>query len=313
MKITLNRPSIIKEAEGSRCILKKVNGPLSIIPECILFFIVLILTSIVYGLGGDFIAGLLYGITHGGGTVDDAYNWVYYTPISLMSEALWTLSVLLVAYIWQKRTPRTHGFVKKNAVRDYAIGLVAGFAMFSAAVGICVATGALSLKAASNVNYSLIGIFAIGWFFQGMAEEVMCRGFFLVSLARKNNLVVAVLGNSLAFAALHLANPGIGALPLVNLTLFGICASVFFIKTGNIWLVSAMHSIWNAVQGNFYGILVSGGFTGPTIFNSTIDTGKTLINGGDFGLEGGLAVSIVLVITIIIGLLIPGVDDKKAE
>ena len=314
MKLTLDRPQIIKEAENSRCFLKIKNGYISLIPECLIFLLVMIVFTMGQALGVNLLGIGLYVLIHGKMDSPDVINsWEYMSPISLMSELFATLAILLFAFLWQKRKPRTLGFVKKNAVRDYVIGLGAGFVMFTAAVGICLATGALSLKAATNVNYLLICVYAIGWIFQGMAEEVMCRGFFLVSIARKNNLVIAILGNSIAFAALHLGNDGIGILPLINLTLFGICASVFFIKTGNIWLVSAMHSIWNAVQGNLYGILVSGGDTGPTILNATINTGKSLINGGDFGLEGGLAVTIVLIITTFVGLLIPSANGKKAE
>lgn len=310
MKLTLDRPQIIKEAESSRRFLKFDNKILCLIFECLIFLAVTIVFQIGQTLGSNILGIGLYVISHGGmDSIEKINNWEYLEPIMIASEIFATLAIILFAFLWQKRKPRTLGFVKKNAFRDYAIGLGAGFVMFTAAVGICVITGALSLKAASNVNYALIGAYAIGWFFQGMAEEVMCRGFFLVSLARKNNLVIAILGNSLAFAALHLGNDGIGTLPLINLTLFGICASVFFVKTGNIWLVSAMHSIWNAVQGNLYGILVSGGSTGPTILTSTIDQGKTLINGGNFGLEGGLAVTTVLIITTLIGLVIPSKKD----
>ncbi len=99
--------------------------------------------------------------------------------------------------------------------------------------------------------------------------------------------------NAAAFAALHLLNPGISLLAVVNLTLFGIFASVCFIKTENIWLVGALHSVWNLVQGNVYGIKVSGMETSCTVFSSAMTEGMELLNGGDFGLEGGLAVTIV--------------------
>lgn len=299
MRITLERPQIIIEAEKSRSILSFKHKYESLIPEFILFFCFFVVSTVAYAIGTEVIA---YALNIG----DE-----YYSPISLIAQLIMTLLIILLAFLWQGRKPRTLGFVKKNAFRDYLIGLGAGFVMFSAAVGICVLTGALTLSKTSNVNYALLVVFCLGWLFQGMAEEVLCRGFFLVSLARKHNLVIAVLGNSLAFAALHLGNDGIGFLPMVNLTLFGICASIYFIKTGNIWLVSAMHSIWNLVQGNLYGILVSGGFVGPTFFSSTIDESKTIINGGAFGLEGGLAVTIVLVISILIGLYIPSCDKSK--
>ena len=100
--------------------------------------------------------------------------------------------------------------------------------------------------------------------------------------------------NVLLFAMRHLGNDGVSPLALINLTLFGIFASVYFIKSGNIWGIGAFHSIWNLAQGNFYGIRVSGIVTTCSVLASSPVEGRSLINGGSFGLEGGLAVTVVL-------------------
>ena len=148
---------------------------------------------------------------------------------------------------------------------------------------------------------------------QGMAEEVLCRSYFLVSIGRRYPMWVAVLLNALFFAALHLANNGISVLAFVNLTLFGIFASVYFIKRGNIWGIGAIHSIWNFVQGNFYGIRVSGIETSCTVFDSVSVDGRAWMNGGAFGLEGGLAVTIVLVAATLLMLSQPAKDAVVEE
>ena len=113
-------------------------------------------------------------------------------------------------------------------------------------------------------------------------------------------MAVAIFLNSAAFAALHLFNPGIAPLAIINLTLFGVFASVCFIKTENIWMVGAIHSVWNLAQGNIYGIKVSGMETSCSLFASTAAEGRGLFHGGAFGLEGGLAVTIVLTVATLI-------------
>ena len=70
----------------------------------------------------------------------------------------------------------------------------------------------------------------------------------------------------------------------MNLTLFGVFASVYFIKRGNIWGIGAIHSIWNFAQGHFYGIKVSGMDSSCSLLNSVFVDGKDLINGGNFGI-----------------------------
>jgi len=60
-------------------------------------------------------------------------------------------------------------------------------------------------------------------------------------------------------------------------------------------------------------LLKSGGTTGyETVLNFTPTSGGTLINGGAFGLEGGLAVTIVLVVATTLMLLIRGKRDTKS-
>lgn len=124
-----------------------------------------------------------------------------------------------------------------------------------------------------------------------------------MSIARKDTRVwLGIIVSSIAFAALHLGNSGISPLALVNLALFGVFAGVYFIQRGNIWGVAAIHSIWNFAQGNIFGILVSGNDFGITIFEATINEEMTLVNGGDFGLEGGILTTIVLVVATVITL-----------
>ena len=132
----------------------------------------------------------------------------------------------------------------------------------------------------------------------------------MVSFGRRYPMAAAVIANAVIFAALHLLNPGIAPLAIVNLILFGIFASCYFIRKGNIWGIGAFHSVWNLVQGNFYGIKVSGTTTSCTVFSSTAVGGREIINGGAFGLEGGLAVSLVLIAGI---LLLCFVKGKKTS
>lgn len=220
-----------------------------------------------------------------------------YMVLALLSDIMLIAVVLLFCRVLQKRGPASLGFTRKGMGREYLAGAGFGFVAFSAAVLLCVVTGSLRLEGLSPAfRPGMLLLLLAGYLVQGMAEEVLCRGYFMVSFARRWPLWAAVAANALAFAALHLANKGIGVLALVNLVLYGVFASLYFIKRGNIWGIGAFHSLWNFVQGNFYGVLVSGNATECTLFQSTAVEGRELINGGAFGLEGGLAVTVVLAV-----------------
>lgn len=245
-----------------------------------------------------------------------AVNSDLFTIFSLFATGIMIVIVLLFCRLMQKRDAKTLGFVKKGCGLEYFKGIAVGFLMFSAAVAICILTGSLKLAGGGDrFVLSAFLLFAAGYMVQGMAEEVLCRGYFMVSLGRRYPMGTAVFVNAAAFAALHLLNPGIGFLPVLNLFLFGFFASVCFIKTENIWLIGALHSVWNLAQGNVYGIKVSGMETSCTIFSSVMTIGRKIFHGGSFGLEGGLAVTLVLLagIAVLLSLLNKNKKDLAVE
>ena len=223
------------------------------------------------------------------------------TITMLFANAGIILVTLLFCKLIQKRKVTTVGFQKPGMWKEYLCGLGVGFVIFSVAVLLCVVTGSLKFQGLSaTFSIGIFVLFLLGFMIQGMAEEVLCRGYFLVSVGRRYPLAVGIIANSVIFAALHLLNAGISVLAFINLILFGVFASVYFIKRGNIWGIGALHSIWNLAQGNVYGIRVSGMQSACSILSSEMVAGRELINGGDFGLEGGLAVTLVLVVGTVI-------------
>lgn len=228
------------------------------------------------------------------------------TIISLVSTALMIITVIIFCRFIEKRSLRTMGFIKRGFLKEYALGLLIGAVMFSAAVLLCAAAGTLHIKGISpSFMPDILLIFLLSYMIQGMSEEVMCRGYFMVSVSRKSALSTAVIVNSLVFACLHLLNPGISILAFINLVLFGTFASVYMLRQGSIWGAAAIHSAWNFVQGNLFGISVSGTGETTSLLSSTLSSKGTLINGGAFGLEGGLAVTLVLAVGIAAVLLMP--------
>ena len=238
-------------------------------------------------------------------------NSVDMTLVQLFATVGATVAMMLYVKHVEKRSLRTMGFVREHAVSDYLIGMVVAFAMFAACVGICMATGAMVFSGyVLGGRYLMMALFFVGFIIQGMSEETVCRGFMMTSLGSKGGAVAGVLFNSLFFGALHLGNSGVTVLSMVNLVLFGLFMSVLVLKLNSIWMACAIHTVWNFVQGNFFGILVSGTDMGPSVFRFVSVPGMGLWNGGSFGMEGGLATSIVLTLAIVIVLLLRPRETK---
>lgn len=303
MKFQLETPTFVTEAKNAK---KGLNWFLELLVFVAIFLVVTIgelivmipVTMILLFTNQDYISAIMAGDTQLAMQASlqlESSNG--YLIGMLFSNIAIILVVLLFCKLIQKRKMTTLGFTKKNMWKEYGIGLIVGFVIFSVAVLLCVVTGTLKITGFSDTF--VIGtfiLFGLGFMIQGMAEEVLCRSYLMVSIARRYPVWLAVILNALFFAVLHLGNAGISVLAFINLTLFGIFASVYFIKRGSIWGIGAIHSIWNFVQGNFYGIKVSGMDVSCTVLESVSVEGGDLINGGAFGMEGGLAVTVVLLV-----------------
>ena len=311
MKEFLGVPTIVEEArEIAKAKAAKSGKPgkkpgMIWILTVLITFGLLLLSEIMAG-GGALICEFIYVLLAKVTSLPMPIPETTAMALNLYMLIIVTLTYVLYTKFIEGRPIRTIGFVKKGALVQYLIGMVVGFGIFSLAILIAWLAGAIEISLSENINVlSLLFVFG-GWLIQGMEEEVCCRGFMLTSMARRYSVPIAVFANSLFFAALHLFNDGMQILPFINIMLFGILASVMFVKTGNIWMCSAVHSIWNLVQGNFYGIQVSGNGLMDSIFITKFITGKELFNGGSFGLEGGLAVTIVCILGTVALLFIPG-------
>lgn len=221
----------------------------------------------------------------------------------LFGTILSSIVVILWARFYEKRSMKSLGFSRKNAFRDYVVGLIIGFIMFSLVVGINILTGSMTIENMtlnlSGVSIGFIVIFFIGFLFQGAFEEILIRGYLMVNVGAKYKVITAIAVSSIAFALLHGINPGMSFFAVINLVLISVFWGLYVICFDNLWGACAMHSIWNFVQGNFYGIKVSGMNIADSVFVTTSVPGKEIINGGAFGAEGGIATTIVITLAIL--------------
>lgn len=215
------------------------------------------------------------------------------------------MSLICIRLI-ERRRLRTAGLTRQHMLRDYAVGAAVGTGMMSAAILLSWAGGGLQLIGANgSVPWGTLLLFLLGWMVQGFSEELNFRGFFMMTLGTHHKPVTAVTVSAVLFAAAHLGNDGIALFPVVNLTLFGLFAALYYLRTDSIWGIAAVHSMWNAAQGNLFGLKVSGIDIPATLLRFEQTAGRTWLNGGDFGPEGGAAVTVVLAAGVLILYFLP--------
>lgn len=253
--------------------------------------------------------------------IDQCMQVAFNMPEWLMILQLFATVGLIAAVVFfvkviQKRTLYTMGVYRKGAVKEYLLGLGIGLVMFTLVMGINILSGSMTISI-GTAGVSLIWmlpLYFVAYMIQGASEELLCRGYFFVSVSRWNPIWVGLLANSIAFACLHLMNSGISVLAFVNLFLFGVFMTVYVIKRNHLLGACAIHTVWNFAEGNLYGTSVSG-MTKCTSLISSENAGSTgIINGGAFGPEGGLAVTMVLIVAIaVVWIILPARQPKKQE
>ena len=227
----------------------------------------------------------------------------------LAFSALYAVAAFIYCKRFEKRSGFSMGFNKKGMIPEYLFGIAIGAVMISLPALACFLSGNISFSFGSSSPVMIV-LFFLCFILQGMGEEVLFRGYLLMSLTRRNKEWIAIIVSSVMFSLFHLPNAGFSAIAFLNITLFGVFAAVFMLKRGSIWAVSAIHTAWNFLQGNVFGVSVSGNPKFESVFNSVSNDYGALWNGGAFGLEGGLAATTVLLVALLFALMMPA---KKSE
>jgi membrane protease YdiL (CAAX protease family) len=225
--------------------------------------------------------------------------------LALLSFGLALLALWLWVAAKERRRFATLGLEggASSNLRRAARGFGLGLAMIAICVFVPVALGQAQLSWASPdaTSWGFILIMLLGFLLQGSTEEVIARGYLTQAVARRWGLVAAIVVQAVFFALLHGMNPGIGLVPILNLLMFALFASVFSLAEGSLWGICALHGAWNWAQGNLFGVRVSGTEVSDSVLGYAAQPGSIdLVTGGDFGLEGSLLTTAVYLVGIAI-------------
>ena len=137
----------------------------------------------------------------------------------------------------------------------------------------------------------------IGFIFQGATEEIVYRGWLMPLLSARYSLWIGIFLSSSLFGLLHGMIPGVTIFALINIILVGVFFSLFALRQGSLWGACALHSIWNWLQGNFFGFEVIRQDGGPTLLNLK-EIGPDWVTCGTFGPEGGFVCTFLILVWI---------------
>ena len=179
---------------------------------------------------------------------------------------------------------------------DFVSGLLLGVGLIVLGFGTLYIFNFLSV---ASIQFSLIDqLFYLSLFaVVSLNEEIAIRGYILQNLSSSFNKYIALVLSSLVFMIMHIGNPNMSAVPLFNLFLAGLLLGVYCIHKNNLWFPIGAHITWNYFQGPVLGFEVSGNDV-DSIFIQSLD-GSELITGGEFGFEGSIILTVLMIIGIV--------------
>ncbi|HET6486836.1 MAG TPA: CPBP family intramembrane glutamic endopeptidase [Spirochaetia bacterium] len=249
-------------------------------------------------------AARLHQITQTGGTALAPYALVLLTGAA--SPAVW-----LWVWFYRRRVDKGSFLDLGLRGRGRAVRFAVGWFCGLVAPGLVVAAGLLTrcylwggaaLNEGAGPETTLgawIVLLPLPFIVQGSAEELLERGYLQRSLwewrsGTPHRVAWALLVPSLLFSLSHLANPGFGPIPFVNTVLIGILFACFTLSTGSLWLAIGIHGGWNFGLSVVWSLPVSG-VRLMHILPVRIAPGASVLFGGEYGPEGGLAVTLLVI------------------
>ena len=221
--------------------------------------------------------------------------------ITILSNMSLIFSVVIFWKVLEHRPISDIGLKNiRKSFKELSIGLIFGAISMTIVFLILIFTGNAEVTTTLNKpNFSFSLVMAlIVFIFVGIGEEMFARGYCINVLKQTHNKWMPLIVSAAIFSALHALNPGITILSFINIFLMGILFGYMYIKSNNLWLPIGYHITWNYFQGNVFGFLVSGNKT-RTLY-TTKNIGDNILNGGTFGPEGGIIVTITILISIML-------------
>jgi len=180
--------------------------------------------------------------------------------------------------------------------RNFLVGLAlgAGSAALLLAVPVAVGVAHFQLRPSNDFSWGGFSFYFAALLFGAMGEEMLFRGYAFQTAIQRFGAYATILPVSVLFGFGHAINPHSTRLSVFNTILWGALLGFSFVRSRDLWLPIGLHYGWNVVLPLF-GVTLSGLTIEVTRYFYKWDLGS-LWSGGDYGPEGGLLTTAVVLI-----------------
>jgi len=174
----------------------------------------------------------------------------------------------------------------KNALKNLGLGLLVGFGLMAAAVGVAAIAGVYTIVGKGDTSRLVLELVTVA-ILPGFMEEMAFRGILFRWIEEFGGSWAALAITSALFGIAHIFNP--------NATWFssfaiaveaGVLLGGAYMLTRSLWLPMGLHAAWNFTQGEIFDVPVSG-IDEHGLVQAKL-SGPSLLSGGTFGLEASI-------------------------
>lgn len=231
-------------------------------------------------------------------------QWQINSPVQSMQISLFVLIIPLLGILLFSRFGLGYRasdlwLSDRKKGRHYLAGFFVGAGLFAAYMAIAVISRQLSPVGRGSLSLSDSLLFIPAFGIQSFEEELFSRGILQRAFKNRWGTWPSIMVPSLIFTILHIFNDGIHILAALNIFIVGIVFALMVYATDSLWLAGVAHAAWNYVQGPIFGRAVSGIAMGPAFWDFKTIGQSELVLGGEFGPEGSLVNTIILLLAAI--------------
>jgi membrane protease YdiL (CAAX protease family) len=234
-------------------------------------------------------------------TLFDAYahnlpfwNQLFWSSIILAATFL-GLSWIFVRFIDHRDFSTLGLTLQPGWAKQLGMGLAFGTVLQLIVMAILVASHSVHYSPIAGYSlhiWRLVGANILLFAFAATVEELSFRGYAFKWLMWSVGTPAALVMSGILFGAAHLTNPNPTFFSTLNTALAGIMMAIPYVRTRSMWMQIGVHWSWNLVLCTVVSLPVSGINFGPALF-VTENSGPRWLTGGNYGPEGGAAVTFV--------------------
>ena len=234
-------------------------------------------------------------------------------PVQLLAVGVPIVANLLLVYVsfayFVERRP-IRELALPGMAREFGIGLLLGFGLYTASVLIAMAVGIYRIDGFDSWQNAVPTGAALSVpVFQGLAF----RGVVFRTLEKMFGSWIGLALSSLVFGLVHLSNQGESLAGIVSIAIvFGPLLTAPFLLARWLWMSLGLHMTGNYTMGKIFSGNVSGAVIGQGLFKTTFE-GPELLTGGSAGMEdsliailvGATATALILILAVRRGNIVP--------